>query len=141
MTTLWDSIKKSFKDGAKIAKDGATIAAEKAEELGKRSKLMLDISNIKRRIEKHFTELGGKVYHGMQEENITDFAGREDVAGLVQAIKELDDELNQKQQELDAVGRQEEEPAAGPAPETGVETESETGPAQDIPDESDEEGK
>lgn len=110
MTTLWDNIKKGLLDSAKMAKEGAAIAAEKAEELGKKSKIMLDISNIKRKIEKQFTELGGKVYHEMQEENVSDFSNHEDVGNIVSGIKALEEELHQKQDELEQVGKSEEKP-------------------------------
>jgi len=105
MTTLWDNIKRGFKDSAKFAKEGATIAAEKAEELGKKSKVMLDISNIKRKIEKQFTELGGKVYHEMHVNNVADFSSHEGVQNIVKSIKELEDELLVKQEEMEQIGK------------------------------------
>ncbi len=105
MTTLWDNIKKGFMDSAKIAKEGAHIAAEKAEELGKKSKVMLDISNIKRKIEKQFTELGGIAYHAIVEENVTDFSSYEKVTGHLETIKTFEAELNEKQEELERIGR------------------------------------
>ncbi|MFC1556677.1 hypothetical protein ACFL4Q_02980 [candidate division KSB1 bacterium] len=119
MTTLWDSIKKGLKDSAKIAKEGAAVAAEKAEELGKKSKVMIEISNVKRKIEKQFTELGGKVYHAMAEEKATDFSEHEEINGFIKAIKELENELSDKQQELEHIGKiKEEETEMG---ETSVE--------------------
>ncbi len=104
MTTLWDSVKKSLKDGAKIAKEGATIAAEKAEEFSKKSKVMFDISNIKRKIEKSFTEIGGKAYHLIVEENVKDISENEEVQTLLENVKKLEDELNTKQEEYNNIG-------------------------------------
>ncbi|MCP4725610.1 MAG: hypothetical protein GY863_11265 [bacterium] len=103
MTTLWDNIKKGLMDSAKMAKEGAHIAAEKAEELGKKSKIMIDISNIKRKIEKDFTELGGKVYHIVQEEKVKDVSGNEEVQALMASIKDHEDELDIKHKEMDEI--------------------------------------
>ncbi len=103
MTSLWDNIKKGLMDSAKMAKEGAHVAAEKAEELGKKSKIMIDISNIKRKIEKDFTELGGKVYHLMQEEDVKDCSGNEEVQALMKSIKDHEEELDRKHKEMDDI--------------------------------------
>jgi hypothetical protein len=100
MTTLWDSIRRGLLDGAKMAKEGAQIAAEKAEELGKKSKVMLDISNIKRKIEKNFAELGGKTYHLLQEEKVKDIAGNAEIKSLIKSIKILEADLQKKHEAL-----------------------------------------
>ncbi len=103
MTTLWDSIRKGLIDGAKMAKEGAHIAAEKAEELGKKSKIMLDISNIKRKIEKNFTELGGKTYHLIQEEKVKEISDNTDIKTLLKTIKTLESDLRKKHSELEQI--------------------------------------
>ena len=103
MTTLWDSIKKGIIDSAKIAKEGAHIAAEKAEELGKKSKVMLEISNVKRKIEKNFTELGGKVYHLVQEEKVKDVFGKDEIKEVLSVIIGLESTLKEKQDELENI--------------------------------------
>ena len=89
MATLWDSIKK-----------GAQIAAEKAEELGKKSKIMIEISTIKHKIENKFTQLGGRIYHLVQEEGTTMMESDEEVSKLVKSIRTLETKLNEKQEEL-----------------------------------------
>ena len=103
MTTLWDSIKKGLLDGAKTAKEGAQIAAEKAEELGKKSKVMLDISNIRRKIEKNFTELGGKAFHLIHEEKVKDITGDADIKSLIKSIKTLEADLQKKHEALEHI--------------------------------------
>ena len=103
MTTLWDSIKKGLRDSAKLAKDGAHVAAEKAEELGKKSKVMIEISNIKRRIEKNFTELGGKAYHLIQEEKVKDVASEDEIIELLKTINSLEDDMKIKHEELEQI--------------------------------------
>jgi len=104
MTTLWDTIKKGILDGAKIARDSAQIAADKAEELSKKGKVKLDINNIKRKIEKKFTELGGKVYHLVHVENVKSIAGKSEVTEIINAISALEDELKKKEEELENIG-------------------------------------
>ena len=104
MSTLWDNIKKGLADSAKIAKEGAQAAAEKAEELGKKSKIMIEISNIKRKVEKNFTDLGGKAYHLIQEEKVKNITTNDEVKSLISSIQELEESLNAKQEELDNIG-------------------------------------
>lgn len=109
MSTLWDTIKKGLADSAKIAKEGAQIAAEKAEELGKKSKIMIEINRTKRKIEKNFTEIGGKVYHNIMEEKDKDVAGNAEIKTLLEDVLNLENDLNDKQVELDNIGVYKEE--------------------------------
>ncbi|MFC1477464.1 hypothetical protein ACFL6L_03245 [candidate division KSB1 bacterium] len=128
MTTLWDNIKKGLKDSAKIAKEGAHIVGEKGVELGKKSKIHYEISRIKGQIEKQFTELGGKVFHAMAEDNVTDFGADEEVNGFITHIQELESELRVKEEELKHVGDHEEDhssDAASSGKDSAVETSDE----------------
>ncbi|MCH7781999.1 hypothetical protein IID62_02930 [candidate division KSB1 bacterium] len=104
MSTLWDTITKGIKDGAKIAKEGAVIAAEKAEELGKKSKVHIEMGNIKRKIEKNFTELGGNTYHLIQEEKVKNVMSNDEIKKVVDVINNLEEELKKKQEELEQIG-------------------------------------
>lgn len=132
MTTLWDSIKKGLTDSAKLAKEGATIAAEKAEEFGKKGKVTIDISRINRKIEQQFTELGGKVYHLMAEENKKNLASNEEVKQYIDAINQLEDELKAKKLEREKIGAENAdkevvvEEKAEDAPEAGSNGEDKT---------------
>jgi len=103
MSTLWDTIAKGIKDGAKIAKEGAFIAVEKAEELSKKSKVHIEMSNIKRKIEKSFTDLGGNTYHLLQEEKVKDVMSNEEIKKLVGEINTLEEGLKKKQEELEKI--------------------------------------
>lgn len=89
MATLWDSIKK-----------GAQIAAEKAEELGKKSKVMIEISSIKHKIQEKFTELGGRVYHLIHAESASMVEKDPEILKVVMAISGLEVQLKEKQEEL-----------------------------------------
>lgn len=103
MSTLWDSIKKGLSDGARLAEEGAHIATKKAKELSKKSMVHIEIGNIKRKIEKQFSELGGKTYHLIQEEKVKDITTKDDIKELLDAITSLENELKEKQEELEKI--------------------------------------
>lgn len=64
--TLWDRIKKDIKKGIKegisTVKQGAAVAAVKAEELAEEGKRRYKIFELKQKVHSSFTELGGKIY-------------------------------------------------------------------------------
>ena len=83
MSKLWDDI-------AKNIREGIDTVVEKTEELTKMGKIKVDIINVKRNIEKNFSELGGRVYHIIVEENSTKIAGDQEVKELIECIKILE---------------------------------------------------
>jgi len=93
MSTLWDDI-------AKTIREGVDSVVEKTEELTKIGKAKVEIINIKRNIEKHFAELGGKVYQLIVEEKQTKIASNTDVKNIINLVKELEKELKAKEAEL-----------------------------------------
>jgi len=115
MGSLWESIKKTLKEGA-------TTAAEKAQEFTQIGRIKVEILRIQGRIEKNFTELGGRVYHMIVEENKTRIASDPKVKTFIDEIKALEAQLEEKKRELEEVGKKEEE--AKPA-EEAVPTEEE----------------
>jgi hypothetical protein len=123
MSKLWDDI-------AKNIREGIDTVVEKTEELTKMGKIKVDIINVKRNIEKNFSELGGRVYHIIVEENSTKIAGDQEVKELIECIKILEKELDIKNEELNNVksGEQkesaEDQSAATEVAETGTETET-----------------
>ena len=96
MSKLWDDI-------AKNIREGIDTVVEKTEELTKMGKIKVDIINVKRNIEKNFSELGGRVYHIIVEENSTKIAGDQEVKELIECIKILEKELAIKNEELNNV--------------------------------------
>lgn len=100
MSTLWDDI-------AKTIRDSVDTVVGKTEELTKIGRIKVDIINIKRNIEKQFTELGGTVFH-MIDENKTSIASNADVKAIVEKVKELEKQLNAKNEELERVKAKEE---------------------------------
>jgi len=96
MSKLWDDI-------AKNIREGFDTVVEKTEELTKIGKIKVDIINVKRNIEKNFSELGGRVYHIIVEENSTKIAGDQEVKELIECVKILEKELAIKNEELESV--------------------------------------
>ncbi len=93
MSNLWDDI-------AKTIREGVDSVVEKTEELTKIGKTKVDIMNIKRNVEKNFSELGGKVYHLIIEEKKTQITSDKDVKEIIDCIKILEKELQDKNVEL-----------------------------------------
>jgi hypothetical protein len=113
MGNLWDDI-------AKTIKEGVDTVVEKTEELTKIGKIKVDIINIKRNVEKNFSELGGRVYHIIAEEKKTQISSDKEVKEIIDCIKILENELAEKKEELQNIRsheRAEPEPAAEKAPE------------------------
>lgn len=93
MSNLWDDI-------ARTIREGVDTVVEKTEELTKIGKIKVDIINIKRNVEKNFSELGGKVYHLIVEESKTKVAAQKEVKEIIECVKILEQELQEKNLEL-----------------------------------------
>lgn len=96
MPNLWDDI-------AKTIREGVDTVVEKTEELTKIGRIKVDLINIKRNIDKNFSELGGKVYHLMVEEKKTQVASDSEVKKIIDSIKLLEKELNSKNAEIEKI--------------------------------------
>jgi peptidoglycan hydrolase CwlO-like protein len=63
---FWEKIKKDIRKGIKegigIVKEGATVVREKAEELTEEGKKRIKIFDLKTKVQKEISELGGKIY-------------------------------------------------------------------------------
>jgi len=118
MSNLWDDITKTIREGV-------DTVVEKTEELTKIGKIKVDILNIKRQIDKQFSELGGHVYHLIAEEKKSDVSGNDEVKKMISAVKKLEAQLDEKNEELERVKNKETETKEEPAPSaTEVKTES-----------------
>jgi len=112
MANLWDDI-------AKTIREGVDTVVEKTGELTKIGRIKVDILNIKRRIEKDFTELGGKVYHFIVEEKKTQIATDKEVQEIAERIKELENKLQNKNKEIEKIKAKEvtkDKPKSKPKP-------------------------
>ena len=89
MDSLWDKIKQSVKESA-------SVAAEKAEYLGKIGRARLDIAETRHAIRDRFADLGGQVYESMKAGD-NDLAASAEIQGLVNTISDLEDELQSRE--------------------------------------------
>jgi len=94
--SFWDDLSKVFKRGV-------SVVAKKTDEYTKIGKLKVDIIGIKRDIEKQFNLLGSSVYRLIVEENVTKLASNEEVKGILDKVKELNGNLDEKKEELERV--------------------------------------
>ncbi len=93
MANLWDDI-------AKTIREGVDTVVEKTGELTKIGKIRIDILNIKRNIDKNFSELGGRVYQLITEEKETEISTDKEAREVIECIKILEKELDDKKSEL-----------------------------------------
>lgn len=91
--SFWDDVTSVFKKGV-------SVVAKKTDEYTKIGKIKVDIIGIKRDIDKQFTLLGGKVYQLIVEENNTKVANNDEVKQAVNAVKDLNQKLVEKKEEL-----------------------------------------
>lgn len=90
METLWDRVKKTVLDGA-------AYAAEKTEELTKLSKMKIEILNIKYKISKSFTELGGLAYDCFKSGKSEEILQSNEIKSIVGNIQKLEKDLDEKE--------------------------------------------
>ncbi len=110
MDSLWDKIKQSLIDSA-------SVAAEKAEYLGKIGRARLDIAETRHAIRDRFADLGGLVYESLQSDDAADLVGKPEIKGLIDTISELEDELKSREEALSLLRAEETEATADPASE------------------------
>jgi hypothetical protein len=101
MANLWGDIKKSLGEFVTKAADKAgeltREAADKAEEVTKLGKVKLDIFQIKRDIEKQFSELGGTVYQMILDKKTKDLEKDEKIKACIAAIGNLEKKMKEKE--------------------------------------------
>ena len=90
MGDLWEKIRKSVIDGVQVA-------AEKTEEYTKLGKIKIEILNLKRKISKSFTELGGITYEAIKGGTAKKELESDKVNAIIETLKELDSELEAKE--------------------------------------------
>ncbi|MBN1290322.1 MAG: hypothetical protein JXB48_00660 [Candidatus Latescibacteria bacterium] len=101
MGELWEKIRKSVVDGVQIA-------AEKTEEYTKIGKAKIEILNLKRKISKSFTELGGIMYESIKEKSEKDVLKSDQVKDLISTLNNLDAELEAKEKYYEEMVKKEE---------------------------------
>ncbi|HPD25730.1 MAG TPA: hypothetical protein P5078_01705 [Candidatus Marinimicrobia bacterium] len=130
MTSIWDDIKKSVGGFASKAAEKAgelsREAAEKAEEMTQLGKIKLDIFQIKKDIDKNYTELGRVVYGLLNQNTKGNLIKNEKVASLVNSIKELEKKLKDKEAQYYKIQESSKENTAKPDEPDQSKSETET---------------
>lgn len=124
MSNLWDDVKKSLGDWVTKAADRASEftreAADKAEEVTRLGKVKLDIFQIKRDIEKQFSELGGTVYQLLKKGQAKEIETNARVQVSIEKVDQLEKKLKEKEKryrEIQAAEKEAKKKQAAPTPE------------------------
>ena len=97
MDTLWDKVKKNLVDWY-------GTAYEKTDELARIGKKKIEVAGVNRAIEKHLSELGGKVYDLVEVQGKGGVIAKDsDVSRLVEEIRGLEEQLKEKEQEIEVI--------------------------------------
>jgi hypothetical protein len=96
MTSFWDKLQRGIKEGIHNV-------SEKTEELTKIGRIKLSIIAVKRDIEKNFIELGGRVYHLLNESRKVRIASDDKIKSLVERTKNLEEKLNGLEKDLENI--------------------------------------
>jgi len=99
MDSLWDKIKQSLIDSA-------SVAAEKAEYLGKIGRARLDIAETRHAIRDRFADLGGMVYERLQSDSAENIGQSSDVQDLMKDISGLESELKSREDSLEQLRKE-----------------------------------
>ena len=98
-----DDFKKTLEQGVSLAREGVAYAAERAEDLSHAAALRLRIFGLRRRIERHYAELGAAVYYLLAKK--ADVGADASVKKHVKNIKALEAEVNKLFAQLTDVSR------------------------------------
>lgn len=104
-----DSLEKFIDDVVKTVKGGVDKLVEKTDQYTHMGRLKLDIMAIKRDIDKNMTGLGRQVYKLVSSGDTANLAKNEHVKAFSDKIKELEERLALKKDELEHVARTEKE--------------------------------
>jgi len=98
MDTLWNRVKKNLVDWYEMAYD-------KTDEMARIGKKKVEITGLNRSIEKHFAEMGGRVYDLIVEQGHRGNRTADDdvVQRLIAEVKELESRLRQKEEEIESI--------------------------------------
>lgn len=97
METLWDKVKKNLVDWY-------GTAYEKTDELARVGKKKIEITGVNRAIERHLSELGGRVYDMVVEQGKSGVIAKDArVKELIEQVQGLEEELKGKEEEIEAI--------------------------------------
>lgn len=93
MKSFWDKLQRGIRDGIQNV-------SEKTEELTKIGRIKLSIIGVKRDIEKNFIELGGRVYHLINQSTKVRIVSDDKIKSLVERTNNLEEKLNGLEKDL-----------------------------------------
>jgi hypothetical protein len=96
MTSIWDDLKKSVKDGL-------SVAAAKTEEYTKIGKAKLDLMNLNKSLNAAYRELGVTAFNLTTEGAKGDFSRDHKVQELTGQIQKLQQEIRDKEKEIEEI--------------------------------------
>ena len=98
MDTLWNKVKKNLVEWYETAYD-------KTDEMARIGKKKVEITGLNRSIEKHFSEMGGRIYDLIVEQGHRGNRTADDdvVQRLMDEVKELESRLSQKEEEIESI--------------------------------------
>jgi hypothetical protein len=96
MGTTWKNIRKGMSEGIKNLSD-------KTGEMTKIGRLKIEIIALKRDIEKAFIELGGRVYHQLEEKRESEVLYDQSIKKLVKDIKSFEAKLKTLEDKIQRV--------------------------------------
>jgi hypothetical protein len=78
----------------KKLRDGILAAGSKTSDFTKLGRIEIDILGIKKETEEKLIELGGRVFHLVNEQGQTDVSVSKEIIHLIAQLKELEEELS-----------------------------------------------
>ncbi len=96
MGTTWKKIKNGMSEGFQNL-------SEKTGEMTQIGRLKIEIIAVKRDIEKAFIELGGRVYHNLEEKHEDDILSDQRIKKLVKDVKALELKLKTLEEKIEQV--------------------------------------
>ena len=84
-------LEEGVKEGIEVIKEGATFVKEKTEELTEEGKKRLKLFELKAKVRKEMTELGGQVYD--LKFRVKNPLGDSKVKVVIERIKKLEDQI------------------------------------------------
>lgn len=117
LKSVLDSLAENFRDWTTTATEKAgeftRVAAEKAEELGKRGMLKMDIYQLQRERQKALSAVGLITFSALTGKKIADWEKSEDLSELIKRVKALDKDIAAKEEQatVDGIRRNQAEPS------------------------------
>lgn len=100
--SLWQTIKQELDAPLDMVRKSLSEALDMAEDLTRRGRSKLEIQGCKGDIRNQMTELGGRVHQLAIEEGVTDILGDETIQGIFKRIKDLEQKIQEREEELRA---------------------------------------